>query len=147
MGSGKLRVLACRGVTALGVTLLAAACGTASASPVTSGAGQAENAPVLGALRLGAFPSTLAGTQALTLCQQWAGLRGAYADQLRHDTPYELEQWFSSAAWRPAFTADDPLRTGTSYIAINTAFGLASTAAAASIGNAQLLDQACAAAD
>jgi hypothetical protein len=143
MRSGKLRVLACRGAAALGVTLLAAACGTASASPVVPGTGQA--APELGALRLGAFPATADGARALALCQRWAGLRGEYAARLRGDTPYQLEQWLSSAAWRPAFTADAPLQTDTGYITLSIAFGLASTAAAASVDYARMLDQACAA--
>ena|ERR1700761_1171993 len=146
MRSAKLRVLACRGAAALGVTLLAAACGTASAAPLAPGAGQAAGtaAPMLGALRLGTFPATMDGAQALVLCQQWAGLRGEYATRLQ-DTPYQLEQWLSSAVWQPAFTADGPLRTDTRYIAVDIAFGLASTAAAASAGTAHMLDQACAA--
>lgn len=103
--------------------------------------------PVLGKLTLGAFPLTGNGQQALTVCEQWAGLRAGYVSRVRQDTPYQLEQWFSSPAWRPAFVANGPLRTDPAYGDISTGFGLVSTGASASIGSARLLDQACAAAD
>jgi hypothetical protein len=103
--------------------------------------------PVLGTLSFGTFPSTYDGTRALQLCEQWSGLRGEYVPRLRQDTRYELEQWFSSTVWRPALTAASPLRNDPAYSNISTAFGLASTAEAASIANAKWLDKGCAAAD
>jgi len=145
MGAGKLRVLAACGIAAIGVAALVSACGHASAS--SPAPGQPSSAPVLGKLTFGSFPSTGDGARALTLCEQWAGLRGAYVARVRADTPYELEQWFSSTAWRPAFTANSPLRVDPAYGHISTAFGLATTGQAASIASARFLDRACAQAD
>jgi hypothetical protein len=103
--------------------------------------------PLLGRLVLGAFPSTLNGSRALTVCQQWDGLRAQYVVLVQADTPFQLEQWFSSAAWRPAFSANSPLKTDPRYGNISTAFGLVSTGTAASLDSARSLDAACAAAD
>lgn len=146
MGAGKLRVLAARGIAAIGVAALVSACGQAASAPPPA-PGQPSSVPVLGKLTLGSFPATGDGTRALTLCEQWAGLRGAYVARVRADTPYELEQWFSSTAWRPAFTANSLLRVDPAYGDISTAFGLATTGQAASIASARFLDRACAQAD
>lgn len=150
MGAGKLRVFAVRG----GAAVLAAAAAAALAAGCASqpGTGQAQllaaSAPELGKLTLGSFPATTDGNLAQTLCQEWAGLRGDYAAQLRQDTPFQLEVWFStSTPWLVAFNAESPLKADNSYIDVTTSFGLVSTAAAASIANARLLDRACAAAD
>jgi hypothetical protein len=153
MGAGKLRVFAVRGgavILAAAAAALAAGCGSVTASQ--SGTGQAEllaaSAPELGKLTLGSFPATTDGNLAQMVCQEWAGLRGDYAAQLHQDTPFQLEVWFStSTPWLVAFNAESPLKSDNSYIEITTSFGLASTAAAASIANARLLDKACAAAD
>jgi hypothetical protein len=162
--AGKLRVLAGRAVVAVvagaatlaALAALAVGCGHAS-SPVALVAGQHPGpatptvtpsaVPVLGPLTFGTFPSTLSGVNALALCEDWAGLRGQYAARVRTETPYQLEQWFSSAAWRPAFAANTPLRVDPGYSQISTAFGLAATGQSASIASARLLDKACAAAD
>jgi hypothetical protein len=145
-----------------GLAALVSGCGTASAAPAASAgqvsvAGQVQGTatstvapstvPVLGRLSFGVFPSTWDGTRALTLCEQWSGLRGQYVTRVQSQTPYQLEQWFSSIAWRPVFIANTPLRTDPAYSHIDTAFGLVSTAAGASIASARLLDQACAAVD
>jgi hypothetical protein len=165
MGAGKPRVLAGRGVfgrgvvgwglAAVGVAILAGACSGGSPSPVNTTQPSVpatptvtpSTVPVLGKLSFGTFPSTGDGTQALMLCEQWSGLRGEYVSHLRQDTPYELEQWFSSTDWRAAFVASSPLRNDPAYSNINAAFGLVSTAEAASIANAKWLDRGCAAAD
>jgi hypothetical protein len=156
MGAGKLRVLAGRGIAGVAVAVLAGACGHVSASSPPA-AGQApgpatptvtpSTVPVLGKLAFGTFPSTWDGTRALTLCEQWSGLRGEYVARVRADTPYQLEQWFSSTVWRAAFSANSPLRLDPAYSNISTAFGLASTGQAASIASARMLDKACAAVD
>jgi hypothetical protein len=105
-------------------------------------------APVLGPLKLGTFPATEDGVYALKVCEQWAGLRGDYVARLRQDSPFQLEVWFSSSPqWLAAFNANSPIKADPHYVYISTAFGLVSTAAAASVSNAKLLDQACAAAD
>jgi hypothetical protein len=155
MGAGKLRVLACAGPAALGVALLASGCGSASSSLLAAmqDPGQAaptvmpESVPVLGQMHYGTFPATPDGLNALTVCEQWAVLRDEYVGRLRADTPYQLEQWFSSPAWLPAFRANSPLKVDPDFSHINAAFGLASTGAAASVANAERLDKACASAD
>lgn len=157
MGAGKLRVLAGRGGIAVGVAVgaaLAAACGPESAS-LSLAAGQTpgpatptvtpSSVPVLGKLTFGTFPATEDGIKALTLCEQWSGLRGDYVSRVQTETPFELEQWFSSRVWQPAFSADKRLRTDPAYSDISTAFGLATTGQGASISSARLLDAACAA--
>ena len=168
MGAGKPRVLAGRGVfgrgvgrsvagwglAAVGLAVLAGACDSGSSSPAAAQPPAPatptvtpSTVPVLGKLSFGTFPSTWNGTRALMLCEQWSGLRGEYVPHLRQDTPYELEQWFSSTDWRAAFIANSPLRNDPAYSNISTAFGLTSTAGAASVDNAKWLDQGCAAAD
>jgi hypothetical protein len=170
MGAGKPRIRAGRGtarvrgiaagcIAVAGLAALVSGCGNASAaSPAATGQASApappatptvtpSTVPVLGKLAFGTFPSTWDGTQALALCEQWSGLRGQYVTHVRTQTPFQLEQWFSSTAWRPAFIANSPLRTDPAYSDINTAFGLVSTGEAASIANARFLDKACAAAD
>jgi hypothetical protein len=99
--------------------------------------------PALGKLTFGKFPATADGIRALTLCEQWSRLRGEYVSRVRADTPYQLEQWFSSAAWTTAFNAGSRLRNDPAYGDISTAFGLATTGEAASISSARLLDKAC----
>ena len=156
MGAGKLRVLAGRGVIAVGLAALVAGCGqarpTASLAPwqtppPATPTMTPQAVPVLGKLAFGTFRATGDGTNALSLCEDWAGLRGQYVARVGTGTPYQLEQWFSSALWRPAFNASRSLRLDPHYGEVSIAFGLATTGAAASVGSAKLLDQACAAAD
>src|SRR5580704_16568954 len=117
MGAGKLRVLACAGAAALGVALLASACGSASSPSLLALAqtpGPAtptvapQSAPALGSMSYGTFLASTDGLNALTVCEQWAVLRDQYVDRVRTDTPFQLEQWFSSPAWLPAFKANKP---------------------------------------
>jgi hypothetical protein len=147
MGAGKPRVLAGWVLAAVGLTVMAGACSHASSPTPATPTVSPSTVPVLGKLSFGTFPSTYDGIRALQLCEQWSGLRGEYVVHLRQDTPYELEQWFSSTVWLPAFTANSPLRDDPAYSNISTAFGLATTAEAASISSAKWLDRGCAAAD
>jgi hypothetical protein len=157
MGAGKARVLACARAAALGVALLAGGCaGVSSSSSLAPGLSPGatatptvtpQAAPVLGSMSYGTFPASTDGIDALTLCEQWAVLRDQYVSQIRADTPFQLEQWFSGSAWLPAFQANRPLKTDPDFIHIDTAFVLVSTAAEASVPNARLLDRACASAD
>ena len=103
--------------------------------------------PVLGGLRFGTFPATWGGTNALQLCEDWAGLRASYVAHLKSDTKYQLERWFSSATWQPAFTASGPLSINPVYGEISLGFGQATTSATVGIAAAKLFDRACAAAD
>jgi hypothetical protein len=157
MGAGKPRALACAATVALGVALLASGCVTMAPSSSSLAPGQTpgpatptvtpQSVPVLGAMSYGTFHASPDGIDALIVCEQWAVLRDQYVGRVRADTPYQLEQWFSSPAWLSAFQANSPLKTDPDYGQINTAFGLVSTAAAASVSNAKLLDTACAGAD
>jgi hypothetical protein len=155
MGAGKLWVLAGRRGTGVGaavvVAALATACGSVSYSSSTQRPAvptvTPSSVPVLGKLTLSTFPATEDGRRALTLCEQWSGLRGEYVSRVQADTGFELEQWFSSRVWLPAFSANSPLRTDPAYGGISTSFGLVSTGEAASISSARMLDAACAAVD
>jgi hypothetical protein len=157
MRTGKRRVLAGHGGIAAGVAVgmavLAPACGHAPSS-LSLAAGQApaparptvtpSAVPVLGKLTFGTFPATEDGIRALTLCEQWSGLRGQYVTRVQGDTPYQLEQWFSSDVWRTAVSVNSRLRRDPAYGDLSTAFGLATTGQAASIWSARLVDNACA---
>jgi len=167
MGKGKPRVAVGAGSVAPGLawlpllallallTPLAGGCVSRSSSsspapgptPSATATVTPQTVPVLGSMSYGTFPASTDGTDALVVCEQWAGLRDEYVGRLRADTPYQLEQWFSGPAWRPAFMANKPLKTDPAFSEINAAFGLVSTGAAASVPNAKLLDSACASAD
>ncbi len=158
-GPARLPLLALVALAAL-LALLASGCASRSSSSSlapgqTPGSATAtamatvtpQTVPVLGSMSYGTFPASTDGMDALAVCEQWAGLRDDYVGRLRADTPYQLEEWFSGPAWRPAFMANKPLKTDPAFSQINAAFGLASTGAAASVSNAKLLDAACASAD
>jgi hypothetical protein len=157
MGAGKARVLGLARAVALGVTLLASGCARLSSSASGFAPGQTyapatptvtpPPAPVLGSMSYGTFPASPDGIEALTVCEQWAVLRDQYVGQIRADTPDQLEQWFSGSAWLTAVQANKPLKADPDCVHIDTAFGLVSSAAGASVPNAQMLDQACASAD
>jgi hypothetical protein len=160
MGAGKLRGLgiAAAGAAALAVlTVFAGGCSSATlpsslvpgqTAPPLTPTMTPSAVPVLGQLTLGPFPTTKHGEDALQLCEYWAGLRGQYVARVTAgDTAFQLEQWFSSAAWQPAFVANGPLQTDPSYDEISIAFGLATTGQTAAIAQAKGLDAACAAAD
>ena len=159
MGAGKLRVLPRRGAAAVGaaaLAVLAAGCGHAppaaalaqgQAPPTATPTVTPPGVPALGPLTFGPFPSTPDGLRALSLCEDWAGLRAQYVGRVGRGTPFQLEQWFSSAAWQPASTANGALLTDPAYSEINTAFGLATIPQTAGIAQARGLDRACAAAD
>jgi hypothetical protein len=156
MRTGKLRVL---GIAAAGAALAALAGGCTRAAPSSSLApGQTpppltptmtpSAVPVLGRLTFGTFRATQGGANALQLCEDWAGLRGQYVARIEAGaTPFQMEQWFSSAAWQPAFHASGPLQVNPGYGEISVAFGMATIGQTAAIAQAKRLDAACAAAD
>lgn len=155
MGAGKLRVFGVAAVSAAALAALAGGCSSAASSSLAPGQTPGpitptmtpSAVPVLGKLKFGTFPSTQGGTEALQLCEDWAGLRAQYVAHLKSDTKYQLEQWFSSAVWQPAFEADSPLSVNPVYGEISLAFGQATTSATASIAAARQFDRACEAAD
>lgn len=165
MGAGKYRRIARVGgavVVAAAVVALAAACASPAPTALALVADQPSAppgatvtptvtptaVPALGKLAFGTFPATLDGAEALTLCEKWNDLRGQYVAQVSRGSRFQLEQWISSDPdWLAAFHANSPLKEDPRYLHINLAFGLASTAATASLGNARQLDAACAAAD
>jgi hypothetical protein len=161
MGAGKLRafgVAAARAAASVAAVAAAAALAGGCSSAASSLApGQSPGptpptmtpsaVPVLGPLKLGTFPATWSGINALHLCEDWAGLRADYVVHLKSDTKYQLERWFSSDAWRPAFNADSPVSVNPAYGELSLAFGQATTTATASIAAARQFDRACEAAD
>jgi hypothetical protein len=148
MKTVKVWVLAGRGIVALGVAAVAAACGSASGAGLAVPTVTPTPVPVLGAMTFAAFPNTWDGLRALTVCEQWAGLRAQYVANVKVDTPHQLELWFStSPAWTTAFGANSELKTDPNYINISNAFGLVTAGDVASLSSARLLDQACAAGD
>jgi hypothetical protein len=163
MGAGKLRVL---GVVAAwtaalaGLATVTGGCGGAAPATLYPSLAPGQTAPpltptmtpsavpALGGLTLGPFPSTLDGGKALQLCEDWAVLRGQYAARVEAGaTAFQMEQWFSSAAWQAAFKANGPLQLDPDYGGIVVAFGMATIGQSASIAAAKRLDAACAAAD
>ena len=157
MGAGKLRVFAVRGgavvFAAAVAAALAAGCGSVTATPPGAGAGRAArrprpSVPELGTLTLGSFPATSGRRARRRRCASSGPGCAASTSPAPPDTPFQLEVWFSTAprGW-PRSPQNSPLKSDPSYIEITTRFGLASTAAAASIANARALDKACAAAD
>ena len=155
VGAGKLRVLGVASALAAALAALAGGCSRAASSSLAPGQTPTpitptvtpSAVPVLGQLTFGTFPSTWGGTNALKLCEDWAGLRADYVAHLKSDTMYQMEQWFSTADWQPAFDADSPLSANPAYGEISLAFGQATTTATAGIDAAKQLDRACAAAD
>ncbi len=155
MGARKARVLGGRWVAVAAAALAAACSHVASAAPPAAGQtpGPAtptmtpSSVPVLGPLTIGKFPATRDGKRALIVCEQWAGLRDQYVPHVRADTAYQLEQWFSSTVWEPAFAASGSLQADPAYTNISVAFRIATEGDVASIANAMTLDRACAAAD
>ena len=158
MGAGKLRAFAVATASAAALAAsatLAGGCGTAGSSSLAAGQTPDPAAPtmtpsavpVLGKLKFGTFPGTESGAKALQLCEDWAGLRGEYVVHLESDTRYQLERWFSSPVWQPAFDTNSPLSNNPNYGDITVAFGQATTSATASIPAARQFDRACEAAD
>lgn len=160
MGAGKRRVLgiAAAGAAALAtLAVLLGGCTSARSSPPAVPSQTAlpltptvtpSPVPVLGQLTLGPFPATRDGARALQLCEDWAGLRGQYvAHVTAGGTPFQLEQWFSSPVWQPAFAENGPLEVDPRYDEIIIAFDLATSGQTASIAQAKHLDAGCAAAD
>jgi hypothetical protein len=152
MRATKLRVLAANGVVAVAVAVLASACSGSSSSTLANGqpapatpSVTPTSVPVLGGMKLAAFPQTWDGMRALQVCEQWALLRGEYVSRVQTDSTHQLELWFSDGAWNTAFTANSALKTDPSYMHISTDLGIATAPGGASISAGQMLDASCAA--
>jgi hypothetical protein len=144
MRAERLRVRAGQAGAVIGVALLAGGCVSASSSFDATPTMSPSPVPVLGNLRLAEFPSTYNGVAALDLCEGWAGLRGQYVTSVQHDTPLQLDDWFSGPAWSPVFTDAVKLQANLAYPRITLAFGQVTAPEFASIPNAKNLDAACA---
>lgn len=144
MRAERLRVRAVQAGAVLGVALLAGGCVSASSTPDATPTMRPSPVPVLGNLRLAQFPSTVNGVEALDLCEGWAGLRGQYVTSVQHDTPLQLDIWFSGPAWTPVFNDAVKLQNSLAYPRITLAFGQVTSPQFASIPNARNLDAACA---
>jgi predicted small lipoprotein YifL len=140
---------------AAAAVLSLAACGPSSPAPAAAPASPTTpstpaalpKAAAAGPLKLAAFPSASGGKDARGVCEQWAGLRGEYAGRTATDSPYQLNQWFSSAAWRKAWSDATALGNDPAYANLETAYGLATLGDAAGPANARLMDSACAKGD
>jgi hypothetical protein len=150
MRAGKLRELAGCGVIAAGVVALACGCSSTSsalppgATPLPATPSMTPTpVPVLGAMTLGTFPSTVDGLKALDLCEQWAQLRGQYVSMVKTSTPHQLDLWFSGPLWNNAYGDETHLKLDPDFSNISMAFGLATVGDEATLANAGLLDQAC----
>jgi hypothetical protein len=143
MRAGRLRLLAGQGIVAIGVAALAGACSSASSTATVT----PSPVPVLGKLTIAAFASTPDGEQALALCDQWALLRGQYISHVEADTPYQLDLWFSGPEWTTALSAQNAIDADPLYSHLSADFGIVMVPDVASIANARLVDEACAAGD
>lgn len=145
------RILA---IAAIPVALAAiAACssspaGTGATTPAATTAAAPVSAspePTLGPLALGHFPSTTDGRLAKAICGQWQELRGQYAGNVVNDPPVQLNQWFSSPAWKAVQADAAKLGNDPVYANLETALGVGMVGDTASIATAQEIDKACAA--
>jgi hypothetical protein len=144
MQAGKLLVRAGQGIVIIGAAMLASGCVSATSGPNATPTMTPTPVPVLGKLTLAHFPSDYNGEQALWLCEGWAGLRGQYVTEVRKDTPYQLDLWFSGPAWTPLFGIANSLEHNLAYPRLTLAFGQATDPMFASVPNARSLDDSCA---
>lgn len=140
LAAGVLAVSACGSSASSSATISAAA---ASAPPLSP----PPTAVTLAPLTLASFPATTDGELAKGICQQWQGLRQQYEDRTVTDSPYALNQWFSSAAWQPEDSDASALNGDPAYSKIETAFGVGTVGDDASAGAVREMDAACAAGD
>jgi hypothetical protein len=144
MQRGRLWVRAGQVAAVVGATLLASGCASASSPTNATPTMTPSPVPVLGKLALAHFPSTVNGVRALELCEGWAALRGQYVTEVKKDTPYQLDVWFSGQAWSPLFTYAYWLETDVAYPDLTLAFGQVTDPLFASVRNARNLDESCA---
>jgi len=130
------------------------ACSSGTPATTAAPAGTAASGPAapstsanLAPLKLGHFPATTDGRLARTICKQWAGLRQQYVSRVAADTPYQLNQWFSSRAWSKVQNDSMALGDDPAYSKLETAIGVAIFGDSASASSAKSVDKACEAAD
>jgi hypothetical protein len=155
----KLRPLASAGLAAASCILLVSACGTSSPAPAATSiatpaalpSSPAAASPATevtpGPLTLAHFPSTTDGKLARDECEQWVQLRAEYYSRVQNDTPYQLNQWFSSSDWAKEINDSYPLGADPDYSNIETAFAGGLVGDMASVASARQIDRACAAGD
>jgi hypothetical protein len=73
----------------------------------------------------------------------WSRLRVEYYARLQQDTPYQLNQWFSSPDWFAVNSDSAELGDDLAYSHIETAFGSGMVGDIASIASAREIDRAC----
>lgn len=149
---GGLAFLGCGGLGALVVLIALLAYHPSTPAPTTS-APPSESviapgtAPALEALTIGHFPATTDGKLAEGICEQWQGLRSQYAQRLTIDTPYQMNQWFSSADWAKVQSDGAALGDDPAYSNLETSLGVATVGDEASAASAAAVDKACERAD
>lgn len=149
---GGLAFLGCGGLGGLAVlvALLAYHPSTpapASSAPPSESVIAPGSAPALAPLTLGRFSATTDGKLAKGICGQWQGLRQEYAQRLTVDTPYQMNQWFSSADWAKEYADSSQLGGDPAYSNLEAALGVATVGDEASAASAAAVDKACERAD
>jgi hypothetical protein len=133
-----------------------AACASSSSAPPAAAASPAATAaampppppaPAVGPLTIAHFASTSGGDAARGICEQWVILRHEYANRLATDSPYQLNQWFSSADWHKARSDGNALGDDPAYSHLEVALGEAMVGDMADAGTIRLMDDACARGD
>jgi hypothetical protein len=151
VGALTLAVAACKTTAAASpapaAATQAAAHSAASPSSATAALPPPPTAVTLGALTLADFPSTAAGNEARGICEAWLRLRQQYEDRMVTDSPYQLNQWFSSAAWQKAQSDGAALGNAPAYSRLETALGEALAGDVAGAETVKLMDSACAKGD
>lgn len=125
---------------------------THSAAPSHAASSSATPAPALpppptavtlGPLSLAGFPSTTAGTEARGICEAWLGLRQQYENRTVDDSPFQLNQWFSSPAWAKVQSDGNALGNDPAYSHLETALGETLAGDVAGAETIKLMDSAC----
>jgi hypothetical protein len=97
----------------------------------------------LATLVLGQFPETPDGQLAKAICEQWSGLRQQYVDNAAADSPYQMNQWFSSSAWLKVQNDANTLNGDPAYSNLQTALGVGLVGDEAGTASAAAIDKAC----
>ena len=137
--------------------LSATACG--ASAPAVSAASAAVSSPVapplsppptavtLAPLKLADFPSSAVGNDARGVCEAWLTLRQQYENRMVTDSPYQLNQWFSSSAWHKSWTDANALGNDPAYSHLEVAYGIATVGDMVDSGTVKQMDGACAKGD
>lgn len=143
----KLAVVAVTAAVAVLAGCGSSASSSSAAAAPSSGPAAPGTAPNLAPLTLGHFPGTADGKLAKGICEQWQGLRQEYVYRLTIDSPYQMNQWFSSSAWAKEYALANELDGAPAYSNLQGALGVATVGDDAGDAVAAEVDKACEKAD